>query len=78
MKRKYSDINKDLTIKSPPFLRCEICNKKVYSYQLCTQPYVYCSLECLEVLLLSQKNDYLDANNMKRTNNFTDLMILDN
>ena len=60
-KRKYSDINKDLTIKAPFYLLCKICSKKVYGFELCTSPFTYCSSDCLEVLILSQKNDYLDT-----------------
>ena len=59
MKRKYNEIN--LVIYSPAWLPCDICNKKVYNHKLCTKPYTYCSRECVEVLILSQKNDYIDV-----------------
>ena len=73
MKRKFSDPNKDLSIKSPAYLPCEICSKKVFAFKLCTQPYTYCSQYCLEVLLLSQKNDYLDAND--KNNSFAEMEV---
>ena len=59
MKRKYNEIN--LVIHTPAFLPCDICHNKVYHYKLCTKPYTYCSMDCLEVMILSQKNDYMDV-----------------
>ena len=71
MKRKLSEIS----ITVPSFLKCEICNLPVYNYELCTQPYTYCSMDCLEVLILSQKNDYLHS--LKKVKSEDHLMIVD-
>ncbi len=76
MKRKFSEIDNELKIILPTFLLCDICSKKIYNYQLCTNPYTYCSVDCLEILVLSQKNDYLDTHNMKKVKIFEDLMEL--
>ena len=46
MKRKYNDINTELTIKKPKYIKCDVCLKRVYTYQLCTSPYTYCSIDC--------------------------------
>ena len=54
MKRKYNEIN--LVIYKPAWLPCDVCKRKTYHYKLCTKPYTYCSMDCLEVLILSQKN----------------------
>ena len=54
-KRKYTEIIK------PEYLLCDICHTPIYNYELCTHPYTYCSMDCLEVLILSQKNDYLHS-----------------
>ena len=59
MKRLHSEIDKELTIHKPRFLPCDVCNKKVYSYHLCTSPYVYCSLDCVAILILSEQNRML-------------------
>ena len=50
-----------MEISNPQFLLCDICSTPVYNYELCTQPHTYCSRECYEELVLSQKNDYLDV-----------------
>ena len=78
MKRKFNDITKQmnckseykrtLTIKKTDTLPCEICNDPVKNYRECISPYVYCSYDCLSIIILSNKNDYLDTN---------DLMIFD-
>ena len=83
MKRKFRDITKDLNvivepkrklvIVRPDYLYCDICFDKVYNYHTCRPPYVYCSRDCYEVLILSQINNYIDEN---KNNN--DFMILDN
>ena len=44
------------------------------SYQLCTSPFLYCSLECLEVLVLSQKMECF----MKIIKILTGKMVEDN
>ena len=65
MKRLHSEISskKDLRITPVEYLQCEICGKRCYNFKLCNQPYTYCSKDCLEILILSQKNDYLDVKN---------------
>ena len=66
MKRKYSDLEiNQLKINKPHFLLCEICNNKVFNYELCSSPYIYCSNDCLEVLILSHKNSYMDCDDSK-------------
>ena len=82
MKRKYNEINNELTIKKVKYLKCDICGVKVYSYQLCTSPYVYCSIDCLSVIILSEQNRMLHENEnntfeMKRVNTKDDLMEQD-
>ena len=82
MKRKLDDINNELTIKKPKYLKCDICGVKVYSYQLCTSPYVYCSIDCLSIIILSEQNRMLHENEnntfeMKRVNAKDDLMEQD-
>ncbi len=62
-KRKLSEISK------PEYLPCDICSIPVYNYEECTQPYTYCSSDCLEVLILSQKNDCINIYKIKRTDN---------
>ena len=44
------------------FLKCECCGKSVMEYKLCGGNMIYCSIDCQEVLILSQKNGYLDQN----------------
>ena len=82
MKRKYNDINTELTIKKVKYLKCDICSKRVYTYQLCTSPYVYCSIDCLSIIILSEQNRMLleNENNtfeMKRVDAKDDLMEQD-
>ena len=71
MKRSRSTMeleSKDgLTISPIPFLKCECCGKSVLDYQLCNGNMIYCSIDCQDVLILSQKNGYLDQ---KRENTF--------
>ena len=55
---------------------------KVYSYQLCTSPYVYCSIDCLSIIILSEQNIMLHENEnntfeMKRVDAKDDLMEQD-
>ena len=83
MKRKYNDINTELTIRKVKYLKCDICSKRVYSFQLCTSPYVYCSIDCLSIIILSEQNRMLhegeeDFNStMKRVEKQDDLMEQD-
>ena len=60
MKRKYSEMSNEikLTIKPIKYLKCEVCNRRVYNYRLCTNNVVYCSGDCYEVLMLSKKKGY--------------------
>ena len=80
-KRKYNEISKhNLNIKKIDYLPCDICNRNVYHYRLCTSPYVYCSYDCFSILVLSFKNDYLDVKtwvDMKRTKSEEDFTGLD-
>ena len=64
MKRLHSQINK-LTIYKPKFLKCEVCGKRIYNYEKCISPYVYCSYDCLSILVLADKNSYMDEDNIK-------------
>ena len=50
----------NLTISPILFLTCECCGKSVMEYKLCGGNMIYCSIDCQEVLILSQKNGYLD------------------
>ena len=82
MKRKYNDINTELTIKKVKYLKCDICSKRVYTYQLCTSPYTYCSIDCLSIIILSHQNAMLHEKEentfeMKKVENHPDLMELD-
>ena len=81
MKRKCNDINTELTIKKVKYLKCDICSKRVYTYQLCTSPYTYCSIDCLSIIILSEQNRMLHESEntfeMKRVENHPDLMELD-
>ena len=81
MKRKFSQINNCITIKKVKCLLCEIRSKKVYIFQQCKGNYIYCSQNCLEILVLSNKNDYIDVelkdNSFKRSEKSDNLMDLD-
>ena len=81
MKRKFSQINNCITIKRVKYLLCEICSKKFYTYQQFLGYYIYCSQDCLEILVLSNKNDYIDVkskeNSFKRSEKSDNLMDLD-
>ena len=81
MKRTYSDIGKELSVHKPKFLPCDICIKRVYNYEMCTSPYVYCRDHCLGILILSQENGMLHQNipdfNIKRVKSEDDLMIIE-
>ena len=81
MKRKFSGINNCITIKKVKYLLCEICSERVYTYQQCQGNYIYCSQDCFEILVLSNKNDYIDVkskvNSFNRSEKSDNLMELD-
>ena len=77
MKRKFSQINNELVIQPIPYLKCEVCKRKVYTYQVCTGNHIYCSEDCYEVLILSKKNGYLDEKTQKQPFDEIELMIID-
>ena len=56
MKRKYSEIHNELTIKKPKYLPCDTCKRRTYNYEMCTSQYVYCSIDCLSIIILSNQN----------------------
>ena len=71
---------KNLKVEVPHTLPCQICGIPVKEYAKCTSPYVYCSLDCLEVIVLSEKNDYLDEcsnKTFKKVQSEDDLTIYD-
>ena len=70
-KRKLSEIN------TPTYLLCDVCYTPVYNYEMCTKPHTYCSRDCYEVLVLSQKNDFIDVKDLKRVKSEENLMKLD-
>ena len=47
----------NLTIKNVELLKCDICGEDVYDYKKCTGQYIYCSLNCLEILFLRYLNN---------------------
>ena len=51
----------------PDYLPCDVCKNRVYNYRFMTAPFVYCCMDCFELLILSFKNDYLDVKPMKRS-----------
>ena len=59
MKRSRSTMeleSKDgLTISPILFLKCECCGKSVMEYKVCGGNMIYCSEDCQDVLMLSQK-----------------------
>ncbi len=81
MKRTYSNMDKPLKIKRPKFLKCDVCGKRVYNYELCTKPYTYCSIDCISLLILSNKNGFLHEESpnfeMKRVESHDNLMKLE-
>ena len=46
------------------YLICDICNEKVYDYKTCQNNCIYCSYDCLSVLMLNNMNnqEYTDFN----------------
>ena len=81
MKRKFSEINNELTIKKPKYLPCDICKRRIYNYEMCTSPYTYCSIDCLSIIILSEQNIMLHESEntfeMKIVDNHPDLLELD-
>ena len=73
MKRKFSEISKEssLTIYKPITLPCDICNAPV-NYELCCGNCIYCSLDCYEVIYLSNINDYIDVKKVKSFENLAE------
>ena len=51
-KRKFSL----LRLQPILFLLCDVCREKVYNYKIC-QRWVYCSYDCLSVLMLNSINN---------------------
>ena len=47
-----------------PYLLCDICHEKVYEYKTCQNNCIYCSYDCLSVLMLNIMNnrEYTDFN----------------
>ena len=78
-KRKYNEISKiTLSISKIDYLKCDMCGCCVYNYQWCTSPYVYCSRDCYELIVLCNKNGYLDEKiGVKRVKSEDDLMLCD-
>ena len=61
MKRK----REQLIIVVPDYLRCEICQKKIYTYRKYSSKVMLCSYDCYAVWKLSQQSTYLDENKME-------------
>ena len=70
-KRKLNQISRkpDLTLQSIESLPCQCCKTPVKEYKLCSGNMIYCSEDCMEVLILSKTDMYLDEN-MKRAHTF--------
>ena len=84
MKRLHSEMNTELKIHKPRYLPCDVCGEKVFQYEKCTSPYVYCSIDCVAILILSQQNGMIDENvpenntfKIKRVNSQDDLMEIE-
>ena len=39
------------------YLNCDICGEKVYNYKTCQNNCIYCSYDCLSVLMLNVINN---------------------
>ena len=66
MKRKkdFEDENNKrpkLSLSPIVSLPCEICNVPVYDYRLCISPYVYCGLDCFEIIFLMYYGKFKDV-----------------
>ena len=81
MKRTFSEINNELTIKKPKYLPCDICKRRIYNYEMCTSLFCYCSIDCLSIIILTEQNRMLHESKntfeMKTVENHPDLMELD-
>ena len=81
MKRKFSEINNELTIKKPKYLPCDICKRRIYNYEMCTSPFCYCSIDCLSIIILTEQNRMLHESEntfeMKRVEAKDELMFID-
>ena len=51
-------------LKPIPYLICDICGGKIYDYKTCQNNCIYCSYNCLSVLMLNSINnqEYTDFN----------------
>ena len=80
-KRKFNDITKIIKIKSEnrkliiikiDKIPCMACGIDVYYYKLCRYHVIYCSYDCFSILMLSNKQGYLDENNENSSFNDSD------
>ena len=68
----------------PDYLRCVICNNRVYNYRnISNKDEIVCSYDCFSVLQLSKVNRFLheqstEENKMVKSYSFEDLMVLEN
>ena len=61
MKRKRDQ----LIIVVPEYMRCEICQNKIFHYRTYSGKVFVCSYDCYSIWKLSQQDTYLDENNMQ-------------
>ena len=59
MKRLHSEMDSKLKVYKPSWLPCDVCNQRIYGYEKCTSPYIYCSYNCLAIMILANKNGML-------------------
>ena len=45
------------TLKPVLYLICDICGEKMYDYKTCRNNCIYCSYDCLSVLMLNIMNN---------------------
>ena len=68
-----------LKIHKPRWLPCDVCGQRIYDYEKCISPYIYCSYNCLSILILSNKNGMLHEDSvdfgMKRVESKDDLTV---
>ena len=58
-KRKRSNqINIPPPLKKIEYLKCDICQNKVFGYKQCQNNWIYCSHDCLCVLFLNYINEH--------------------
>ena len=65
-KKRKRDIYTELKIEKIVSLPCECCGIQVENYKNCINHIVYCSFDCLSVILLRKMND-------QKTRNFDDI-----